>query len=265
MPSSKVELFDGDAGGFQARDFVGGCRNAVVGVLGHDDDVLQTEADHPIDGDDSDHGVGGRSAEDVVGSVCYARRPAFVFDDAIGGDVVVPGSGEERRDLVLLRDFHHRQGDCAMITADHAMHAVFEDPALSQGLAALGDAFGIAGDDFQPMVDAGNINAAIGVDVGNRLLVSPVNDDAGACCARWREWSDAAEQDRFFGEVAMAIPKGDGQRKDADCHQGEDHSSCRQRGALSTFLILTFDIIVYPFAPSASCGRQQSAMNKLAG
>ena len=43
------------------------------------------------------------------------------------------------------------------------------------------------------MIDAVDVDAASGIDVCLRLLVRPVNHDAGSGCARRREGRDAAE------------------------------------------------------------------------
>ena len=201
----KVILFDLDASRFQQRPFVGGGRDAIVGVFGHDDDIIQAALDYPLRRHHRDHGKGGGCAEDIVDAIFDSGGPALEFDDAVGGDIVVPGTGEQSRNAVLLRHFHERQRHSAVIAADHAMHAIVKYPALGKRLTALGNAFTVAGYDFQSVIDAGDFDAAVGVDVVRRLLVCPVDDDASAGRAGGRKRGNAAKLNDLIGKIAMSV------------------------------------------------------------
>ena len=85
------------------------------------------------------------------------------------------------------------------------MYVVIKYPALGHCLGPLGYAFRITGENFQPVVDTSNINAAFRIDISRRLLIRPINDDPGSRRARRGQGRDASNLDRLVGEIAVAI------------------------------------------------------------
>ena len=75
-----------------------------------------------------------------------------------------------------MRHTHNRQSHRAVIAADDAMYAIIKYPALGDRLRPFGDTLGITGDDFQPMINAIDIDAAFRVDISRRLLISPIDN-----------------------------------------------------------------------------------------
>ena len=174
-----IELLYRYASCLQPRFLVSRGRLPKVSVLRHDDHIVNAQRDKPIGDHRTHHRPGGRDAEDIIYPVIDARRAALVFNDAIGSDIVVPGTRPDCRDVVFLQDAHRRQRHRAMEASDRAVNAFIKYKTFRYRLSALGDAFGIPGDDLQPIIDAVDVDAAFGVDVLGCLLHRPVYDDSG--------------------------------------------------------------------------------------
>ena len=88
------------------------------------------------------------------------------------------GPGKQGGDTVLLRQAHDRQSHSAVIATDHAMNIVIEYPALSYRLASFGNTFRITSEDFDLVINAGNIDAALRVNIRCRQLIGPIDNNA---------------------------------------------------------------------------------------